>query len=91
MDQFLSVFVTRLNPFSTMTRFHIHSADYLEILYTFRNSCGRFKNDKFSVSQSVSRRTRLVMVVVVVVMVVVVVVMVVVMVLVEVVLFFSFC
>ncbi|MPC67566.1 hypothetical protein E2C01_061743 [Portunus trituberculatus] len=27
-----------INPFSTMTRFHIHSADYLMTLYSFRNS-----------------------------------------------------
>ncbi|MPC91390.1 hypothetical protein E2C01_086425 [Portunus trituberculatus] len=32
-----------INPFSTMTRFHIHSGDYLVILYSFRNSCGGFK------------------------------------------------
>ncbi|MPC41186.1 hypothetical protein E2C01_034772 [Portunus trituberculatus] len=29
-----------INPFSTMTRFHIHSAYYLVILHSFRNSCG---------------------------------------------------
>ncbi|MPC20266.1 hypothetical protein E2C01_013204 [Portunus trituberculatus] len=28
------------NPFSTITRFHIHSGYYLVILYSFRNSCG---------------------------------------------------
>ncbi|MPC25769.1 hypothetical protein E2C01_018890 [Portunus trituberculatus] len=32
--------VRRLTSFSTMTRFHIHSAVYLVILYTFRNLCG---------------------------------------------------
>ncbi|MPC20415.1 hypothetical protein E2C01_013358 [Portunus trituberculatus] len=26
-----------LNHFSTMTRFHIHSGDYLVILHSFRN------------------------------------------------------
>ncbi|MPC26150.1 hypothetical protein E2C01_019282 [Portunus trituberculatus] len=29
-----------LNPFSTMTPFHIHSAYYVVILYSFRNICG---------------------------------------------------
>ncbi|MPC72351.1 hypothetical protein E2C01_066654 [Portunus trituberculatus] len=29
-----------LYPFSTMTRFHIHSAYYLMILYPFRNLYG---------------------------------------------------
>ncbi|MPC55666.1 hypothetical protein E2C01_049608 [Portunus trituberculatus] len=28
-----------INSFSTMTRFHIHSAYYLAILYSFRNLC----------------------------------------------------
>ncbi|MPC28042.1 hypothetical protein E2C01_021233 [Portunus trituberculatus] len=32
-----------LNPFSTMTRFHIHSAHYLVVLYSFRNSCKGLK------------------------------------------------
>ncbi|MPC08722.1 hypothetical protein E2C01_001315 [Portunus trituberculatus] len=32
-----------VNPFSTMTRFHIHSTDYLVILYSFRNLCGGLK------------------------------------------------
>ncbi|MPC60258.1 hypothetical protein E2C01_054297 [Portunus trituberculatus] len=33
-----------LNPFSTETRFHIHSAYYnMMILYSFTNLCGRLK------------------------------------------------
>ncbi|MPC25702.1 hypothetical protein E2C01_018826 [Portunus trituberculatus] len=28
-----------LNPFSTVPRFHIHSAYYLVILYGFKNLC----------------------------------------------------
>ena len=32
--------VYAFNPFSTGTQFHIHSAYYLSILYSFRNSCG---------------------------------------------------
>ncbi|MPC59230.1 hypothetical protein E2C01_053246 [Portunus trituberculatus] len=28
-----------LNPFSTMTRFHIHSGYYLVILFSFKNVC----------------------------------------------------
>ncbi|MPC31599.1 hypothetical protein E2C01_024893 [Portunus trituberculatus] len=35
--------INSLNPFSNMTRFHIRSAYYLMILYSFRNSCGRLK------------------------------------------------
>ncbi|MPD04063.1 hypothetical protein E2C01_099732 [Portunus trituberculatus] len=31
------------NPFSTMTRFHIHSCYYLVVLHSFRNSRGRLK------------------------------------------------
>ncbi|MPC91067.1 hypothetical protein E2C01_086080 [Portunus trituberculatus] len=31
---------SRVNPFCTMTRFHIHSAYYLMILYSFRNLWG---------------------------------------------------
>ncbi|MPC42353.1 hypothetical protein E2C01_035974 [Portunus trituberculatus] len=31
------------NPFSTMTRFPIHSGDYLLILYSFRDLCGGLK------------------------------------------------
>ncbi|MPD06505.1 hypothetical protein E2C01_102319 [Portunus trituberculatus] len=34
---------TNCDPFSTMTCFHIHSGDYLVILYSFRNLCGRLK------------------------------------------------
>ncbi|MPC89475.1 hypothetical protein E2C01_084426 [Portunus trituberculatus] len=30
----------RLGPFSTMTCFRIHSAYYMVISYSFRNSCG---------------------------------------------------
>ncbi|MPC29589.1 hypothetical protein E2C01_022830 [Portunus trituberculatus] len=30
-----------INPFRTRTLFHIHSAYYLVILYSFRNLCGR--------------------------------------------------
>ncbi|MPC67850.1 hypothetical protein E2C01_062036 [Portunus trituberculatus] len=33
----------QINLFSTMTRFHIHSAYYLVILYSFRNSWGGLK------------------------------------------------
>ncbi|MPC55118.1 hypothetical protein E2C01_049049 [Portunus trituberculatus] len=32
-----------LNPYSTMTLFHIHSGYYLVILYSFRNSYGGLK------------------------------------------------
>ncbi|MPC14474.1 hypothetical protein E2C01_007241 [Portunus trituberculatus] len=32
-------YLPMLNPFGTRTRFHIHSAYYLAILYSFRNSC----------------------------------------------------
>ncbi|MPD06197.1 hypothetical protein E2C01_101991 [Portunus trituberculatus] len=32
-----------LAPFSTMARFHIPSAHYLVILYSFRNLCGGLK------------------------------------------------
>ncbi|MPC69670.1 hypothetical protein E2C01_063900 [Portunus trituberculatus] len=32
-----------INPSSTMTHFHIPSAYYLVILYSFRNSCGGLK------------------------------------------------
>ncbi|MPC43006.1 hypothetical protein E2C01_036641 [Portunus trituberculatus] len=37
---FLSSSIEYINPFSTRTRFHIHSAYCLVISYSFRNSCG---------------------------------------------------
>ncbi|MPC57908.1 hypothetical protein E2C01_051899 [Portunus trituberculatus] len=40
----LSLFLSgSFNPFSTMTLFYIHSAYYLVILCSLRNSCGRLK------------------------------------------------
>ncbi|MPC51448.1 hypothetical protein E2C01_045293 [Portunus trituberculatus] len=35
-----TVSIPFINPFSAMTRFHIHSAYYLVVLYNFRYLCG---------------------------------------------------
>ncbi|MPC59045.1 hypothetical protein E2C01_053060 [Portunus trituberculatus] len=43
MEREQSVSVYAINSFSTMMRFHIHSAYYLVILYSFRNLCGVLK------------------------------------------------
>ena len=39
MTTLYSLTPSQVNPFSTVTHFHIYSGYYLPILYNFRNSC----------------------------------------------------